>query len=151
MVVYEKINFEAYRNDQYIWHKNIIALLYFILRRAEPHWNFCFWFRDAPDISRFSVVHMVKTHLMLENLRISGAFSGRSLLEKFQYSSAVPNINIVVQYYFSVKCIGHWCMLQNLFFHRTPLKISSNKAEITELPAGCILCNYHPQAKFEAR
>ena len=30
MVVYEKIYFEAYTNDQYIWHKNNIAQLYFI-------------------------------------------------------------------------------------------------------------------------
>ena len=28
MVVYEKKYFEAYRNDQYIWHKNNIAQLY---------------------------------------------------------------------------------------------------------------------------
>ena len=33
MVVYEKIYFEAYRNDQYIWHKNNIAQLYFILTK----------------------------------------------------------------------------------------------------------------------
>ena len=50
-------------------------------------------------------MHMVKAHFVLENLRILGEFLGRSILEKFQYSSAVPNINIVVQYYFSVKCI----------------------------------------------
>ena len=30
MVVYEKIYFEAYTNDQNIWHKNNIAQLYFI-------------------------------------------------------------------------------------------------------------------------
>ena len=35
MVVYEKVYFEAYTNDQYIWHKNNIAQLYFILGRAE--------------------------------------------------------------------------------------------------------------------
>ena len=28
IVVYEKIYFEAYTNDQYIWHKNNIAQLY---------------------------------------------------------------------------------------------------------------------------
>ena len=28
MVVYEKMYFEAYTNDQYIWHKNNIAQLY---------------------------------------------------------------------------------------------------------------------------
>ena len=31
MVVYEKIYFEAYTNDQYICHKNNIEQLYFIL------------------------------------------------------------------------------------------------------------------------
>ena len=40
MVAYEKIYFEAYTNDQYISHKNNIAQLYFILGRAELHWNF---------------------------------------------------------------------------------------------------------------
>ena len=35
MVGYEKICFEAYTNDQYIWHKNSIVQLYFILGRAE--------------------------------------------------------------------------------------------------------------------
>ena len=30
MVVYEKIYFEAYTIDQYIWHKNNIAQLYFM-------------------------------------------------------------------------------------------------------------------------
>ena len=50
MVVYEKIYFEAYRNDQYIWHKNNIAQLYFILRRAKLRCNFSSWLRDAPDI-----------------------------------------------------------------------------------------------------
>ena len=31
MLVYEKIYFEVYTNDQFIWHKNNIAQLYFIL------------------------------------------------------------------------------------------------------------------------
>ena len=35
MVVYEKICFETYTNDQYISHKNNIAQLYFILGTAE--------------------------------------------------------------------------------------------------------------------
>ena len=39
MVVYQKIYFEAYTNDQYIWHKNNIAELYFILGRAELRWK----------------------------------------------------------------------------------------------------------------
>ena len=68
MVVYEKIYFEAYRNDQYIWHKNNIAQLYFILGRAELRWNFSSWLRDVPDIHRFPVEHMFKIHFLLENL-----------------------------------------------------------------------------------
>ena len=53
MEAYEKKYFEAYTNDQYIWHKNNIAQLYFILGRVELHWNFS----SAPvhpDIHRFS-------------------------------------------------------------------------------------------------
>ena len=51
MVVYEKIYFEAYTNDQYIWHKNNIAQLYFISGTAELRWNFSSIPKDAPDIS----------------------------------------------------------------------------------------------------
>ena len=68
MVVYEKIYFEAYTNDQYIWHKNNIAQLYFILERSKLRWNFSSWLRDAPDIYRFPVEHMFKIHFLLENL-----------------------------------------------------------------------------------
>ena len=68
MVVYEKIYFEAYTNDQYIWHKNNIAQLYFILGRAELCWNFSSEPKDAPDINRFPVEHMFKIHFLLENL-----------------------------------------------------------------------------------
>ena len=71
MVVYEKVYFEAYTNDQYIWHKNNIAQLYFILGRAELCWNFSCWLRDASDIHRFPTLHMVNTHFLLENLWIS--------------------------------------------------------------------------------
>ena len=37
MVIYEKIYFEAYTNDQYIWHKNSIAQLNFIFWTAKLH------------------------------------------------------------------------------------------------------------------
>ena len=40
MVVYETIYFEVYTNDQYMWHTNNIAQLYFILGTAELHQNF---------------------------------------------------------------------------------------------------------------
>ena len=35
MVVYEKVYFEAYTNDQYIWYKSNIAQLHFILGRGR--------------------------------------------------------------------------------------------------------------------
>ena len=37
MVAYEKIYIEAYTSDQYIWHKNNITQLYFILGTAGLH------------------------------------------------------------------------------------------------------------------
>ena len=54
MVVYEEKYFEAYTNDQYIWHKNNIAQLYFILGRAKLHGNFSSEPEDVPDVYRFS-------------------------------------------------------------------------------------------------
>ena len=54
MVVYKKIYFKAYTNDLYISHKNNIAQLYFILGRAELHWNFSSILKDGFDIHRFS-------------------------------------------------------------------------------------------------
>ena len=92
MVVYEKIYFEAYTNDPYIWHKNNIAQFDFILGGAELCWNFSSWLRDASDIHRFPTLHMVKTHFLLENLWISKP--SLSILEKFQCSLAVPNVTV---------------------------------------------------------
>ena len=37
MVLYEKKIFDGHTNDQYIWYKNDIAQLYFILGRAKLH------------------------------------------------------------------------------------------------------------------
>ena len=45
MVICKKIYFEVYTNNQYIWHKNNIAQLCFILKTAELHWNFSSWLR----------------------------------------------------------------------------------------------------------
>ena len=53
MAVYGKIFFGVYTNDQYIWHKNNIAQLYFIFGTAELRWNFYSVPKDAPDIDRF--------------------------------------------------------------------------------------------------
>ena len=74
MVVYEKIYFEAYTNDWYIWHKNNIAQLYFYLGRAKLCWIFSSLLTS--HIHRAPTVHMVKTHILVENLVISGASSG---------------------------------------------------------------------------
>ena len=88
--LWENIFSEAYTNDPYIWHKNNITQFYFILGRAKLRWNFSSWLRDASDIHRFPTVHMVKTHFLLENLWISKPSLG--ILERFQRSSALPNI-----------------------------------------------------------
>ena len=53
-------------------------------------WNFSSWLRDSFDIYRFLVVHMVKTHFLLENKWISG--ESLRILEKFQCNLALPNI-----------------------------------------------------------
>ena len=91
MFVYETIYFEAYTYDQYIWDKNNIAQLYFILGTAELCWNFSGWLRDAPDIYRFPVMHMVKTHFLLENLWVSVACLGLEIPESTSWSN--KNIN----------------------------------------------------------
>ena len=53
MVVHEKIYFEACINNQYICHKHYIVQLYFILRRAELHWNFPVYLRMALILTDF--------------------------------------------------------------------------------------------------
>ena len=68
-------------NDQCIWHENNIAQIYSISGTAELCRNFSSWLSDVPDIYRFPIVHMVKTHFLLKNLWISGASLG--ILEKF--------------------------------------------------------------------
>ena len=75
-------------------HKNNIAQLNFILGRAKLCWKISSWLMDAPDIYRFRIMHMVKTHFLLENLWISGESLGT--LEKFQLSSAIPNDCVVL-------------------------------------------------------
>ena len=90
MVVYEKIYFKAYINDLYISHKNNIAQLYFILGRAELGWNFSSILMDGFDIHRFSNRKWVLTMCSVGNLWISEV--SLSQLEKFQRSSALPNI-----------------------------------------------------------
>ena len=68
----------------------LMEKLYFILGRAEWRWNFSSILKDGSYIHRFQKVHMVETHFLLENLWISEPSLG--ILEKFQHSSALPNI-----------------------------------------------------------
>ena len=88
----------------------------FLIRAAELRWNFSSLLRDASDIHRFPTVHMVETHFLLENLLISEPSLG--ILEKFQCSSALPNIkyNRAVLFWSQL----HWVlfMLLNIFSHR---------------------------------
>ena len=56
--------------------------------RNFSNWNFSGLLRDASDMQRFPTVHMVETHF----LSISEPSLG--ILEKFQCSSALPNIKI---------------------------------------------------------
>ena len=67
-----------------------ISQLYFILGRADLRWKVSSCLRDATDIYRFPIVHMVKTHFLLENLSISEPSLG--ILQNFQCRSALPNI-----------------------------------------------------------
>ena len=68
MVVYEKIYFKAYTNDLYISYKNNISQFYFILGRAELHWNFSSILKDGFDIHRFSNRKLVLTMCSVGNL-----------------------------------------------------------------------------------
>ena len=68
MVVDEKIYFEAYTNDQYIWHKNNIAQLCFILGTAELCRNVSSILNNDSDIHRLSNRKWLLTKSeMLEN------------------------------------------------------------------------------------
>ena len=96
MVVYEKIYFEEYTNDQYIWYKNNIAQLCFILGRAKLCFKFSSWLRDTADIYRFPIMHMVKTYCLLENLRAS-----LGILELTRYklsSDSKRTVNLIVKF-----------------------------------------------------
>ena len=70
MVVYEKIYFEAYTNDHYIYYKNNITQLYFTIGTAKIYCNFSSSLSNAPDIYRFPVEHIVKNHFC-ESLKCS--------------------------------------------------------------------------------
>ena len=71
--------------------------------------------RDASDITRFSAVHMVKTHFLLKNLLISEP--SLDILEKSRRRLARRFIiyNIIVIYYFWINSIGSSFVLPNIF------------------------------------
>ena len=115
-MVYEKIYFEVYSNDQYIWRKINIAQLYFILERPD----LCFYIFRLTDIYRFLTMYMVKNHLLLENLRISKR--SLSILKKFQHNLSVANI----KYNYAILFLSqiYWSfvhMFQNILSHRLKL------------------------------
>ena len=86
MVVYEKIDFEAWTNDLYISHKNNVAQLSYILgTAAELCRNFSSILKDGFEIHRFSNRKWILTMCSIGNLWISEA--SLSQLEKFQRSS----------------------------------------------------------------
>ena len=54
MDVYEKTDFEAYKNKENICPKNNIAQLYLIKGESNLHGNFPSFPKDGSDIHRFS-------------------------------------------------------------------------------------------------
>ena len=121
---YEKIYFETWINNQYNWLQNNIAQLYFILWRAKLCWNFSSCLRDATDIYRFPIVHMVKTHFLLENLWISEPSLG--IMEKFQCSLTLPNIKY--------NCaVSFWSQLYWLFIYASKYIFPHKKKILTKI------------------
>ena len=67
MVVYEEKYFEAYTKDQHICHKKYFTITFHI-RESQARLEFLQLTKGCPDVNRFPVGHMVKTHFLLENL-----------------------------------------------------------------------------------
>ena len=119
------------------------AQLYFILGRAELHWNFSSAPKDGSDIQRFSDRKWVLTMCIAGNLWISE--TSRSKLEKIQCSSVLPSI----KYNCTVLFLNplYWlliCTSEFIFPQTTIVKPSQNflisckTKELTELSAGRI-------------
>ena len=151
MVVYEKIYFKAYTNDLYISHKNNFAQLYFISGRAELHWNFSSWLRDASDIHRFPALYMVKTRFLLGNLWISKP--SLSILEKFQHSLALPDIKHNCAKLFLCEMYRSFVYALRIYFlidhhYKNLVRIdwyAQKHTEFTEVPARCYCSRSHQQ------
>ena len=70
---------------------------------------------DTPDIHTFPNMKWVLTMCTPGNLSISLNWKNSKITQLFIIE------NLIVQYYFCVKWIGHLCMFQNIFSHRPPL------------------------------
>ena len=81
MMVYTKICFEACTNDQYIWHKNNIAQLYFIPRTAKLSWNFSSTPKDVTVIHLFSNRNWVLTYWKSLNIKDIPKSTGNFLIQ----------------------------------------------------------------------
>ena len=77
------VYFEAYINDQYIWHKNNMAQLCCILGVAELCWKFSSWLRDIPDIHIFPIVHIIKTHFCWKIFEYQDHPTGKTLMQQY--------------------------------------------------------------------
>ena len=73
-----------------IFHNNKLLVLFTLSKVQKIPWKVSSYLRDATDIYRFPIVHMVKTHFLLENLSISEPSLG--ILQNFQHTLVLPNI-----------------------------------------------------------
>ena len=84
--------------------------------------NYLLYWGEANGVGTFPV-YLTMVSIFTNFPAGSGSYLGvlleiclyQSQLENFQYNSVPPLLNMIVQYYFCVKCIGHLCMLQNMF------------------------------------
>ena len=72
MVVCEKIYLASQINNQYIYLKNNIEQLYFILGRVELHWSFCSIPDDGSDIYTIPTGSVFYHVLCWKSLNIKG-------------------------------------------------------------------------------
>ena len=102
MAIYEKIYFQEYINNQYIWHKNNTAQLYFILGRADLHWNFFSIPKNDSDIHRFCSRKWVLTMCTVGNL---GKFQCSMALPNITYNGANVSNVLVINLYFKITIV----------------------------------------------
>ena len=103
--------------------------------RADLHWKVSSCLRDATDIHRFPIVHMVKTHFLLENLSISEPSLG--ILQNFQRRSALPNI----KYNYAVLFLRQ---VNYLFNYAPKTKNSTKKKILIDFNVKTLKCIFWP-------